>query len=231
MIRRSVRQARAGITLVEILISIMILGIGVISLATLFPIGMVRLRSAQRYSRSAFLFESAAADLGARDLLNTSSFLYNPWYQTSTFGFYNPWVQDTPAYGSDWKSTATAPSGAYRGNGGPGSFNGLPFVPGEGLPVAYDPLWRLLTPDPATGIAGLYPPPTGASTVPEARFASGIGLIRDDPNSTGNSSVPSAHGLQRVSNPPVSTLAPDFAYFTRAILETFVSGVTVSKKN
>ncbi len=50
---------RRGITLVEILISIMILGIGLVSLATLFPIGLLRLREAQRQTRSAYLFQSA----------------------------------------------------------------------------------------------------------------------------------------------------------------------------
>ena len=52
----------AGITLTEILIAIMILGIGLVSLATLFPIGLLRLRDAQRQTRSAYLLESAASD-------------------------------------------------------------------------------------------------------------------------------------------------------------------------
>ena len=60
----------AGITLTEIMISIMILGIGLISLATLFPIGLLRLREAQRQTRSAYLSESAAADVAARGLFD-----------------------------------------------------------------------------------------------------------------------------------------------------------------
>ena len=40
----------AGITLTEILISILILGVGLVSLATLFPIGLLRLREAQRHA-------------------------------------------------------------------------------------------------------------------------------------------------------------------------------------
>ena len=66
----------AGITLTEILISIMILGIGLVSLATLFPIGLLRLREAQRQTRSAYLFESATADVAARGLLRPNSFAY-----------------------------------------------------------------------------------------------------------------------------------------------------------
>ena len=61
----------AGITLTEILISILILGVGLVSLATLFPIGLLRLREAQRQTRSAYLFESATADVAARGLLNS----------------------------------------------------------------------------------------------------------------------------------------------------------------
>ena len=72
---------RRGITLTEILISIMILGIGLISLATLFPIGLLRLREAQRQSRSAYLAESAAADVAARGLLKTDSFTYADYPQ------------------------------------------------------------------------------------------------------------------------------------------------------
>ena len=39
-------RSRRGITLTEILIAIMILGVGLVSLATLFPIGLLRLRDA-----------------------------------------------------------------------------------------------------------------------------------------------------------------------------------------
>jgi len=97
-----------------------------------------------------------------------------------------------------------APFGAYRGEG---SFNEhnppghkLPtptgFIPGPGLPVAYDPLWRYA--------ANYYP---GAAS--EARFASGIGFIRNDPTpgtGTGSSSAPSAHGLQRITNFPAGSV-------------------------
>src|SRR5271166_1665061 len=72
----SLAPSRAGITLTEVLLGIMILGVGLVSLATLFPIGLLRLRQAQRLSRSAYLVESAAADVAARGLLNPSSFAY-----------------------------------------------------------------------------------------------------------------------------------------------------------
>ena len=66
----------AGITLTEILISILILGVGLVSLATLFPIGLLRLREAQRQTRSAYLFQSATADVASRGLLNSNSFIF-----------------------------------------------------------------------------------------------------------------------------------------------------------
>src|SRR5579863_4577014 len=102
MIRNPVRR-RSGITLTEILISILILGIGLISLATLFPIGLIRLRNAQRQTRSAYLFQSAASDLDTRNLLNKLSFTLpslSPWNTTLAPAVYYPWAQDTPSYGA-----------------------------------------------------------------------------------------------------------------------------------
>ena len=77
MIRRGSRQ-RAGITLTEILISILIMGVGLVSLATLFPLGLLRLRNAARMSRSALVTESATGDLAARNLFSRSSFIFDP---------------------------------------------------------------------------------------------------------------------------------------------------------
>ena len=73
--RASRARARSGITLTEILISIMIMGVGMISLATLFPIGLIKLRDATRSSRSAFLAESAMAEIEARNLFGKASFV------------------------------------------------------------------------------------------------------------------------------------------------------------
>src|SRR4051794_15289332 len=137
MIRR-VDPRRRGITLTEILISIMIMGVGLVSLATLFPLGLLRLREAARLSRSGYLSQSASADVEARNLLIKSSFLNaltGPWYTLPAFPPkpYDPWVQDTPSYLAD-----PFTGGAYRGQDRGGT--GLGFIAGEGLPVAYDPL-------------------------------------------------------------------------------------------
>ena len=222
---------RSGITLIEILISIMIFGIGLVSLATLFPIGLKRIQEAQRLSRSAFLTESAASDMAARSLLNKSLFLnslYSPWYVSRRLPFglypanlsYDPFIQDTPGKFSSWVGAAGFQNaGVYRGEGGLGTGEvtqvyqhqllgdtALP-VPGSGLPIAYDPLWRQMT--------GIYLDGLGATA--EMRFGSGVNYIRRDPNSAGDSdgTAASVHGLQRLTN-----LGP---LYGANILQSFVS--------
>ena len=219
MIRR-VSRGRAGITLTEILISIMIMGVGLVSLATLFPLGLLRLRAASRHTRSAFLSESAVAEVGTRNLLARSSFFapkvpdtwYRPTVAANTFGdpyiaaAFDPWIQDTPLPRSGNLSTR----GVYRGWGGYGSpldftptddIPDQPYLPGPGLPVAYDPLWRAVT--------NIYPDPDDAA---QYRFAaSGPPSIRSDPNGgSAPADQPSAHGLQRITNfpPALATSVP-----------------------
>ena len=206
MIMRLTLRARRGITLTEILISIMIMGIGLVLLATLFPIGLLRLREAQRQTRSAYLLESAAADVAARGLFSTNSFvsadLLNPaagfpvWYPnaaspTIPAGF-NPLVQDAAYYALGFDPT----TGVTSGSGG-----------GYGLPFAYDPLWRWQT-DHANGGIYLYDTnnpdySTTPGETPEARFAAGDALRtltgNQDPYDPKNG-PPSAYGLQRLTN-------------------------------
>ncbi|MBX6314187.1 MAG: hypothetical protein IRY99_14915 [Isosphaeraceae bacterium] len=164
---------RRGITLTEILISILIMGIGLISLATLFPLGLLRLRAAQRNSRSALLLESAQGEMLSRNLLYKPFFLPKPdkpWYN------FDPFIRDPDNFatgantnGVD-RNPATAPPGCITG--------------GAGLPIAYDPLWWQVV-NSQTGITPLTAP---------ARFASGIGWIRPV------GGTPSAYGLQRLTN-------------------------------
>src|SRR5271157_4030469 len=192
----------AGITLTEILISILILGVGLVSLATLFPIGLLRLREAQRQSRSAYLYESAAADVAARGLFSTNSFvsadLLNPaagfpvWYPnaaspTIPAGF-NPLVQDAAYYALGYDPTTGVTSGSEGG---------------YGLPFAYDPLWRWQT-DHANGGIYLFDAsnPDYPNGTPEARFAAGDALralAGNDPYDPING-PPSTYGLQRLTN-------------------------------
>lgn len=187
---------RSGITLTEVLISILIMGIGMVSLATLFPLGLLRLREASRMSRSAYLVESAAADVAARGLLSPASFqaadLVNQaapnnfpyWHHYNiggSFTYLDPFVRDTYGYGVP-----------ISGGGDPG------VGAGQGLPIAFDPLWRLQT--------GVYLNESSQ----EARFASGVGFVRADPDG----GAASAYGLQRLTNfnrpvvTPISSYIP-----------------------
>jgi type II secretory pathway pseudopilin PulG len=181
-------RSRSGITLTEILISILIMGIGLISIATLFPIGMVRLRQAQQESRSGLLAESAGNDLGAKNLL------YKPSFSESLlYGGFDPFLQDAPI--------ATAISATTLTNTGqpPHSYTG------SGLPICYDPLWWAYA-----GIPAGFTPGPGAAGRFGAGIVSGNTFLRNDPDGLG---APSAHGLQRITNfLPWSTAIASWAY-------------------
>jgi type II secretory pathway pseudopilin PulG len=214
---------RRGITLTEILIGILILGVGMVSIMTLFPLGLLNIRAANRYSRTGFLVNSANSELRARNLLSKASFLNplaapwyssatNPWYPAAagTPRTYDPWVQDTPRFKADpWSGGF----GVYRGDGPPSSApfnNPIGTLDGPGLPVAYDPLWRYQT--------GVYMHGTE-----EARFASGLGFVRPDPNAGSFSSDASAHGLQRLTNFNPFAASTATQPMSSAVPEIFVS--------
>jgi Prokaryotic N-terminal methylation motif len=245
-------RRRHGITLTEILIAILILGVGLASVATLFPLGLIRLRDAARYSRSAYLAQAATGDIISRSLLSSSSFTLTPYYFTTNSFYYDPFIQDTPAYGSDWATDAAGP-GAYAGLGGLGlpsssvarasGNNAYGSLNGPGLPFAYDPLWRYQTINPNNPQAnGASPTPPGGYYPAdhnsfEARFGSGIGFIRDDPQG----GLPSAHGLQRLTNftPAmlVSTSIPSIFVSPEDVVwqepndQSYLVGVPVTKGN
>ncbi|HKI20284.1 MAG TPA: hypothetical protein VKA15_20510 [Isosphaeraceae bacterium] len=217
--------ARRGITLTEILIAIMILGIGLVSLAALFPIGLARLRDASRYSRSAYLSQSGATDMSARGLLFKRSFgvadflntnYYPFWYATPAGGAnpaqYDPFTQDTQFYGGLAADYTTTPPTYF---GATSSFvwvdannNQHTLNTGSGLPFAYDPLWRHQTMDPTNPNSplnrGVYLDPLNSAgrNIPEARFGAGTDgqapgtFIPFEPDG----SPPSAWGLQRLTN-------------------------------
>jgi type II secretory pathway pseudopilin PulG len=178
------RRVRPGITLTEILIAIMIMGVGMVSLATLFPLGLLRIRDANRMTRSALLAETAMNDIASRNLLAKPSFLnpiHNPFSigkdpNTGNVTNFDPCLQDTATP----QGLINAPANGY------------------GLPFAYDPLWRASVPNPNYASSpnfngvGYYT----NSDPSEARFAMGLGTVRTDPSG----GLPSAHGLQRLTN-------------------------------
>ncbi len=230
MVRAAHDRSRRGITLTEILIAIMILGVGMVSLATLFPIGLQRMREAARYSRTKVLVDSVGSDGTARALFSPTSFGASGGnsvglmdainWQYSTLGLptwwwdpnatvpadWNPLIQDTAFYG-DFPSSGLGVYASYP-FAPPPSNTAFGVTAGYGLPFAYDPLWRFQTPP------GINPVANDISTNGyylgdqfEARFGSGIGFIRLDPDG----GLPSAHGLQRITNfnrPAVITGTP-----------------------
>jgi hypothetical protein len=132
-----------------------------------------------------------------------------PYYTTGPIQ-YDPWVQDTPAYGSAPINPATGVSIGAAASIAPG------------LPVAYDPLWWNVT-------GSVYDNANPGTTF-EGRFAAGMAFLRANPTDTGG---PSANGLQRLNNLPGSltgTLATAYAPSLiqqrtnyQVALETFVS--------
>jgi prepilin-type N-terminal cleavage/methylation domain-containing protein len=67
---RSSRVSRRGLSLIEILIGIMILGIGVISLATLFPLGLLKMKRAVNDTRGVGLARDAVGQVHIRNLMS-----------------------------------------------------------------------------------------------------------------------------------------------------------------
>ena len=220
MIARGLRT-RSGITLTEILISILIMGVGLISLATLFPLGLLRLREATRNGRSGLAFETAADDMDSRALFYKPTFTQT-WYWTTIVDPVtgkpviiprDPFVQDADSNlnigdrGSKQRDHRLQSVVRQQR----GLFSGLPF--------AYDPLWRSLTgvmPNTALSDPTLYFSLTnpggpgitsgaGLYTADEARFGAGVfggtahPYLRADPNGV-NNTIPSAYGLQRLTN-------------------------------
>lgn len=107
---------RRGISLVEILIGIMVLGIGVISLATLFPIGLLKMRRAINDVRGTVVSRSALSDVRVRNLLAP------PFGPPATYFSQYP---NTAA--THWPGFTTRPTIDI------------------GIPVIIDPLWMIQT--------------------------------------------------------------------------------------
>ena len=66
--------SRRGSTLSEVLISVLVLGIGVTSVATLFPLSVLRALRANQFTQATVLRYNAEASIGALDLANKYQF-------------------------------------------------------------------------------------------------------------------------------------------------------------
>ena len=68
-------QSCAGFTLIEIGIAIFILGVGLISMLTIFPIGVDSMRKVTQYSNAAVLVESAISKLIEKDIFTDTDII------------------------------------------------------------------------------------------------------------------------------------------------------------
>ncbi len=151
MIARVHNLSRRGISLMEILIGIMVLGIGVISLATLFPIGLLKMKRAVNDVRGTVLARSALSEVRIRNLLAPPFGPDAPYFS----GYPSPWPQQNPSL--------LYPASAYH-----------PTI-GQGLPVIIDPLWMIqVQPTSYTDRFG-FADFNGDGT---ADFSAGEGLLR-----------------------------------------------------
>jgi len=96
---------RSGSTLSEVLISVMVLGIGVISVATLFPLSVLRALRANQFTQATVLRYNAEASIGALDLSNKYQF-FGPDNRPGQSG-----VNDNAANGTDATGTHPGPNG------------------------------------------------------------------------------------------------------------------------
>lgn len=174
---------RRGVTMTEVLIAIMILGIGMTSLMTLFPIGLMKIREARRNNRASLLAENVASDLKTRDLLNRYSFAATLSATGLTGGtLFDPWSVDVQAL---------ADPAAYKA----GNVVSIDNSTNLGIPVVccYDPLfWSNLAFTQSSAFQKVT-----QLVRPELRFGRAFGNdLRRDPD--GNRA--SGFGLPRLTN-------------------------------
>ena len=204
--RASRLRRRSGITLTEILIAIMILGVGLVSLATLFPIGLLRLRDATRYSRIEVPARFGGRRRhGARAVQRASRSPYadslnyhsnrdppTPWYVTTPNGGQHTArsPRTRPSYGGDWSTRRSTGNvrrsvGANSGNSAAATGCRSPTTRSGGI-----------RPDaaPTTGTPTAITWATRRSRPGSARGSASSAAIRP------TAALPSAHGLQRITN-------------------------------
>ena len=147
---------RRGVSLTEILIGIMVLGIGVITLATLFPLGLLKMRRAVNDVRGKVLAENAWNEVRARNLLAAP---YGP--PAAYFSRY-PYVQ-----GTTWPLSA-------------GNAWWFPITPsqGTGLPVIIDPFYILENVRPDRYRFGHVDFDNDANGLPDGTAPFGEGILR-----------------------------------------------------
>ncbi len=88
MLRETLMKRRSGITLVEVLIAILVMGVGMISVLVLFPVGILNMRQAMQDDRAANMAANGDATCQAFNLRSvfSPSYLTNPYYLSNTAG-------------------------------------------------------------------------------------------------------------------------------------------------
>ncbi len=68
-------KSQSGFTLIEICLAIFILGIGLISMMAMFPVGVDSMKKVTQYSNAAILTESAISELIEKDIFNDNDII------------------------------------------------------------------------------------------------------------------------------------------------------------
>ena len=212
----------------------MILGVGLVSLATLFPLGLLRLRDAARYSRSAYLTESAAADArrgrcsAAHVVQHSRLIRYELPATTTRSSRIRPLTAPTgPQTGQAPAPTQDTPGLGLRARLSK-RLSGNPALRPTSRWPTYATLRRARAPvclRPALAVSDRQPGNDSGEShrllhraiLFEARFGSGIGFIRSDPLGTAalaqRPRPAAAHQLQRPVRDHAMSIGPDHAGF------------------
>ena len=83
-------RIRSGVTLSEVLVSMLIMSVGVVSLATLFPISVLRTAQATQLNHSVFVRNNAEASLKSRFGLLSHSQIATPTTTATSFAIIDP---------------------------------------------------------------------------------------------------------------------------------------------
>lgn len=151
MLIRFSKTDRSGISLTEILIGIMVLGIGVISLATLFPLGLLRMMRAVNSVRGTVTAENA-------------------WHETQAWNLLAPPFGPPANYFSRYPAVAAPwPNNFWQSS--------VPAITGSGLPVVIDPLWMIQNPT-RTDRHRFGMTDMDNNSLPDAAIPYGEGLLR-----------------------------------------------------
>lgn len=128
-------QTRSGMTLIEVLVAIFVMGIGLIALLALFPIGVLRMAQAIDDGRTAHIAKNADAVAAARGVRGDSQLTFVPpgtFLGTAPFDYFK-----YPEGGAVWPATYAADD------------------TGQSFPVFVDPIGYQSNTGPVAGVKWL----------------------------------------------------------------------------